>query len=113
MRIRIQDAQAAVKAFREAVRGNVVPDDEILRRVEVCKACPKRRLNQGFPTRVSQVLGALSSKYRVHPDMRDYSCGVCGCSLLLLLPATAENLHRDSEAERAARPAKCWLKLSP
>ena len=104
------DITAALRAFTESVRGNVVSLDEFSRRAAICRTCPMRKLNQGFPTRVSQVLGALSSKYRVPQEIGNFSCRVCGCSFLLLLPATRENLHKDSAAEAAKRPENCWMK---
>ena len=51
----------------------------------------------------------LASKHRVPSEVHSYGCSVCGCSLVLLLPATPADLHKDSPEEAAKRPANCWL----
>lgn len=107
--MRPQDAIAAAKAFREAVRGNVVSPEEILRREVICAACPKRGRVIGWKSVVSQKLGAIANKNRLPSSVKDYKCNVCGCSLMLLLPATAKDLHRDSPEEAKNRPKTCWL----
>lgn len=107
--MRPQDAIAAAKAFREAVRGNVVSDAEILRRAAICAACPKRQKVTGWKSEVSKKLGMIANKNRVPSKVSDYRCGVCGCSLMLLLPATSKDLHKDSPEEAKNRPKTCWL----
>lgn len=102
-------AIAAIKAFREAVAGNVVPEAIIIHRAAICRVCPQRVVTRGT-SRVSAVLGALSGKHKVPAEVSNFSCKVCGCSMLLLLPATKENLHKDSEEESKQRPDNCWIK---
>lgn len=104
------DITAALKAYAEATRGNTVSDREFARRMSVCKTCPKLRRTSGLTGRVSQILGSLSIKHRVPREMSSSSCGVCGCSLLLLVPALPKNLHEDSPEEAQKRPNACWMK---
>jgi len=103
------DITAAANAFKDAVNGDVVDDKEINRRVTICKACPQRRKVNGFVSRISKLLGDLANRHRVPRDIADYKCGVCGCSLLLLTPATEKDLHKDSPEEAKKRPRQCWL----
>ena len=104
-----RDALAAAKAFQHAVKGDVVSPEEIRRRGAVCKTCPKRQLVRRRTSQVSQILGILANRHRVPPEVKDYACNVCGCSLMLLLPATPQDLHKDSGKEAAERPERCWL----
>lgn len=104
------DIAAALKAYAEATRGNTVSDREFARRMSVCKTCPKLRRTSGLTGRVSQILGSLSIKHKVPREMSSSSCGVCGCSLLLLVPALPQNLHSDSPEEALKRPSTCWMK---
>jgi len=105
-----QGATAAIKAFREATRGNVVDTQEVTRRAAICGACPKRTFVRGARSEVSQVLGVLANKHRVPPELSGCMCGVCKCSLMLLIPATPADLHKDTPEELAERPEQCWIK---
>lgn len=107
--ITIQDARAAALAFTEAVKGNTVSAEEIVNRTLICRTCPRRGNAVGI-SRVSVILGKLANKHRVPAELGDSVCRACGCSLLLLIPATKENLHVDSPAESRRRPGRCWLK---
>jgi hypothetical protein len=101
-------AKAAIKAFVEATQGNVVPEAIVQHRASICNRCPKRKVTRGV-SRVSQLLGILSGKHKVPNEIANYSCGVCKCNMLLLLPATKENIHKDTEEERKERPQTCWI----
>jgi len=105
--------QQALKAYKAAKNAQTVSDEEAQRRARTCaKPCPMKRKVGGFIGRASHILGAASSTGQVPTELADYKCGVCGCSLLLLIPALPENLHKDSPQERAEREKKapgCWL----
>jgi hypothetical protein len=102
-------AAAAINAFAEATRGHVVAPGEIVRRAAICAPCPLLRSSSGLAGAVSERLGALASKHRVPPEAHGRACGVCGCSLMMLLPAAGPDLHADSADEAARRPPACWL----
>lgn len=110
--MRPADITAALRAYSEATKGNTVSDVEFARRISVCKTCPRLRRVSGLTGRVSQILGSLSIKHKVPRDVSGCSCGVCGCSLLLLAPALPGNLHEDSPEEAKKRPSSCWMKTS-
>jgi len=108
MNLNIQGAVAALKAYQSARRGNVETAAEIQRRAAVCFRCPKRQITRGV-SKASEMLGILANRHRVPASVSAYSCGVCGCSLQLLLPAVKEDLHRDTPEEAKARPKACWI----
>lgn len=102
----VSGAIAAMKAFKEAATGDVVPVDEISRRSRICEACPMKQRATGAATRASQTLGLIANKNRVPVSVKNFKCGVCGCALLLLLPS--KTLHTDTEEQRKLRPKGCW-----
>lgn len=104
------DILAAANAFKAALKGDVVDDTTIASRAAVCFKCPKRQRNTGMVTHVSKILGDLANKHRVPKSIADYKCNVCGCSLMLLIPATEKDQHKDSPQEEKRRPASCWMK---
>lgn len=105
-----KSALAAIAAFKEALSGNVVSVDEVTRRAGICSTCPKRKMDTGVKTGISRMLGNLANKHRVPEEIKGRSCSVCGCSLLLLIPATDKDLHKDNEQEAKERPSICWIK---
>ena len=110
MKITPKGAFAAIAAFKEAVQGNTVSDTEVSRRLAICARCPMLRNVSGVSGAVSRVLGVVANRHRVPAVFSNRSCGVCGCSLLLLVPAAKEDLHVDSPEESRKRPSKCWMK---
>lgn len=104
-----RDALTAAKAFTHALSGDVVSADEIRRRAAICSTCPQRKLVRNRTSQISQTLGMIANRHRVPRDIKDYACGVCGCSLMLLIPATKKDLHEDSPEESEKRPERCWL----
>jgi len=110
MKMSITGAIAAIKAFTEAVNGNVVPPEEVFRRGTICAGCPMKRKVTGAPSKISRYLGMLANKHRVPSDLNGQKCNVCGCSLMLLIPATKDDLHKDSPEEAKKRPDRCWMK---
>jgi|TARA_R110002167_G_scaffold150637_2_gene344387 hypothetical protein len=103
----IPGAVAAIKAFKQASKGDTVNEIEILRRTAICSVCPVRQLSTGVVSRVSQTLGVIANRHRVHRELRDYRCGVCKCALMLLIPSKVS--HVDTPAELLTRPAECWV----
>lgn len=112
----IINATAAVTAFREARDGNVVDPETAQRRANICETCPMRERVRVHPSdQASRILGMQANKHRVPDALKSYKCGVCGCSLLLLIPAMPEHIHKDTPAEakvRAERAPMCWVPVA-
>ena len=113
MAFTLKDAQSAFRAYKEARVGNVVDEDEILRRAQVCLACPLRRILRVTPRdQLNKAVAARANKHRVPDTIKAYKCGACSCPLMLLLPAKNERLHHDTPAQAAVRSKKapqCWV----
>jgi hypothetical protein len=104
------DILAAANAFKDALKGDVVDDATIASRTAICLKCPQRRKVTGVVSRVSKILGDIANRHRVPKEIADYRCNICKCSLMLLIPATEKDQHKDSPQEAKRRPASCWLK---
>lgn len=113
MSLSIQGAIAAATAYKEARNGNVVSAEEIQTRATICIGCPMRRkIRVHGADQASKMLGMMANKHRVSKDLKDHKCGVCHCSLMLLVPSRAEFIHRDSPeeaADRAKNAPRCWV----
>lgn len=114
MKITIDGAARALRAFVQARGGHTVDEATLKGRMDICSApCPMRRLIRMRPSdQASRILGLLSNSHRVPEEVKDYRCGVCGCALSLLGPALPQDLHRDSAEEaqiRAKKAPNCWL----
>lgn len=103
-------ATSALKAFTHATRGKTVDEIELLRRHSICLGCPMLHQKSGAETQASAILGSLANRHKVPRDVSKKMCGVCKCSMLLLLPALPEDLHKDTHEEDEARPANCWVR---
>lgn len=109
MTLNLQGAVSALKAYQQARKGDVESPATIKVRADVCFSCPKRRITRGV-SKASEMLGILANRNRVPNAVASYSCGVCSCSLMLLLPATKEDIHKDTPEEAKERPDNCWIK---
>lgn len=111
--VTLRDAASAIKAATQAGRGNVVPPEELQRRAAICERCPMRQfVGAGALDRASQVLGMMVNRHRVPKSLTTYKCGVCGCSLMMLLPARTEDLHKDTPEQASYRKHTapgCWV----
>lgn len=108
MTLNLQGAVSALKAYQQARKGDVVDTETIKARAEGCFRCPKRKITRGV-SKASEMLGILANRNRVPNAVASYSCSVCGCSLMLLIPAVKEDIHKDNEKEAAERPDGCWI----
>lgn len=106
-------ARAAIIAFMEAGKGNVVGETEASNRANICLTCPLRaKIKMSLSAHIGQVMALRVAKHNVPEDIKGYKCGVCLCPLALLVPAKGEHLHTDSpeEARKRAKDApRCWL----
>lgn len=108
--MKLTDVTGALKAYRAATKKETAPPDVVASRVRVCLTCPQRKRTQGI-SRVSKYLADLARLNNADKNISDFSCNICGCSLLLLTSALPENLHVDSEVQKTKREkTNCWMK---
>lgn len=96
--------------------GNTVDQLEINRRAGICQFCPKLEevpgcMSCGFAGTLSNALNkikkAFDSGFEIPNNMSKHGCGVCGCSLAVMLPAKTSAFK---ETDQNLRPDHCWVK---
>lgn len=108
--MKLSDITGAIRAYKAATRLETVSDEEAAKRAAICLQCrPWRQRTRGV-SKVSQALAQYAGLNNADKRISDYSCSLCGCSLLLLTSALPENLHKDSPEQKAKRAkTKCWM----
>lgn len=117
-RVRFRDALAAGKAAVKIVTGDTVDQKEMQRRWDICRGCPAlSETSECFSCNrarfVAELTGTVKSIFgkeiKYPGESKKYTCGVCGCTLALLLPTRSDGFHEDSEEEKKHRPDFCWI----
>lgn len=119
----IEALMHGARALYKNLKGHVVPNAEIERRAKICKDCPQFTLANDC--RACQWASKLAKKKNdamrafgkgfVIPryagvDMASGGCSVCGCAMLLVLPARIEEFQDEDARIQKARPVHCWAK---
>lgn len=117
--IKFKDAVNGAAALVKCVKGECVDQEEINRRSIICTNCPK--LKKVSNCRACGFGGALSKfvnnikrtvfrKGFEYPNgLEDKYCGICQCSLSMMLPSKMSAFHEDEEVNRS-RPDFCWIR---
>jgi hypothetical protein len=117
--ITFENAMKAARAAVKVATGDVVNEAELKRRADICHACPKKTESAGcFGCQASSRLANIATsmkrlfgkELKIPKNLKRFNCSCCGCSLSLILPTKAENLHEDTAEQAACRPDTCWLK---
>ena len=120
-RLTLHGASKACNALLNVASGNVETNYEITRRAAICRNCPHLTsvsdcMSCGGAGKVSNLIRSVRSIFKKninipHEAAKRY-CGLCGCSLALLLPTTMPNQKDETEEVNEKRPDHCWLKKS-
>jgi len=109
---------ASLALFRFAGQ-KTIDQKELDERQEICQNCPLRDTSTfctgcgglGKATMMLNDARRLTKKQLVfNPKMKTQFCGVCGCSLPLLLATNKEYLPDDDPIQSQMRPDNCWIK---
>jgi len=108
---------ASLALFRVA-GGKTVDQKELDERQNICKACPLRSQvsycsgcgGLGKITNALNDVRRLTRQSLVFDSrLKSDFCGVCGCSLPLLLATNKYYLPEDNPIQKKERPAECWM----
>ena len=103
-----KEAVAALKAAWFVFEGDTVNPEVLQNRASICERCPKLAGIENLRAETSQLLGMLAEQEPIPDILRYKSCGVCDCSLLLMLPTRLDEQHEDTLEQAEARPKECW-----
>jgi hypothetical protein len=130
--MRPEDIANGIKAiFKTTVLGEIVSQEEILRRSQICSGldatgkqvsspCPKLENMKGCMTcGAGKVVAALyersraffkGQRYEIPVALKKANCGVCKCYLSNMLPARLETFKENGPHQSEACPNACWIK---
>lgn len=117
----LRDVVSGANAVIKYMGGSSVSNNEIVRRSFICEMCPMiEKIGGcgpcGAAGKISSFVNAVRQKMGISiaiPNQTKNSyCGICGCSLALLVVTKKENFHQESLEENSKRPDKCWLKTT-
>lgn len=115
----LASVKSACGAMMETIKGNIVSDQEINRRWEICKNCPVSTkvsdcMSCGGAGRaadwVNKIKNAVGKRFRLEQESGRTFCGLCGCSHALMIPTKMKLQKQESEKQNQQRPSQCWLR---
>jgi hypothetical protein len=118
-KLALRDVVAGANAVIRYMGGSSVSNDEIIRRSFICEGCPLIEKIGGcgpcgaagkISSFVNNVRQKMGISIAIPNQTKNSYCGICGCSLALLVVTRKENFHKESSEENSKRPDRCWLK---
>lgn len=119
-RLTIGDTIRGAKAFIKYLAGKAASNKEIQRRSNICIGCLEVSsvsdcLGCGgsgkIANSVNSVRAAKGQETLIPDSIKDKYCGICDCSLTMLITAQHKDLKPESEPKNLLRPNHCWLKV--
>lgn len=117
-RIGLAEAVSGAKALIRYTSGSTVSTAEIERRSNICKDCSLINKIGGcapcgaagkIANFVNTVRVSLKLEQPIPTSVKSSYCGVCDCSLALMVPSKME-LFVEPESKNLQRPDHCWVK---
>jgi len=114
---RLRGAFEAAKALVNLSVGNAVDQPEAQRRADICIKCPMKSATSdcmacggaGVVARqVGDIHRMMKGKTVVPKSVKTLYCGICNCSLSLLVVTKISGL--SSKLDNPGRPDECWMK---
>lgn len=120
-KVTFQSAISGAMAVIRYTTGSSVSTAEMIRRSDICARCPM--LSQistcmacGGAGKIARFINGIRAAKKVESsipsEVKASYCGVCSCSLALMVVTKIKDFHTESEAENRRRPDVCWLKTT-
>lgn len=115
-KLEFKDYLHGAEALISVSAGNSVNQLEINRRASICQTCPRLEevpgcMSCGFAGTLSNTINKIKrffkASFEIPNNMGKHGCGVCGCSLAVMLPAKTSAFKKDDQAQR---PDHCWVR---
>lgn len=115
----LNDIIIGANAILRYTAGTSASNEEIKRRSEICKSCPMRSKATGcaacgFSKRIANFINKIRATKRaeveIESTLKDSYCGVCSCSIPMMLLTRYEDFYTEPEHKNKLRPDACWLK---
>lgn len=118
-KLTFNDIIVGAGAILRYASGNAASAQEVKRRSEICKSCPMRDRTTGcaacgFSRKVANFINKIRSEKKaeveIEATLRDSYCGVCNCSIPMMLLTRYEDFYVEPAHKNQLRPDACWLK---
>lgn len=115
----LQKVISGASALIKNLAGSGVSSKEMNRRAGICASCPLHGTIGGCSScgaagKVAQWNNALRSKLKlssqIPSEIKSGFCGICQCSLSLMVVTKISNFYTESDETNLKRPDSCWLK---
>lgn len=116
-KVTIASSIKGAKALLNYAMGKAVSNQEILRRANICATCPKVSnvsdcMGCGGSGRITSLINTIrrqkGSEVAIPNNIKRKFCGVCQCSIPLLIVTKFEDFSKDEHV----RPDHCWMNPS-
>lgn len=113
----LRDAFQAAKALVNLTIGNAVDQPEAQRRADICLNCPMSSKTSDcmacggsrvVANQASEISRMIKGRSVVPRGIKSLYCGVCSCSLSLLVMTKISGL--SDKLDDPNRPDECWMK---
>lgn len=120
-KIGLSEAVTGALATVRSIAGISVSDAEIIRRSEICNACPLvDRIGGcgscGLAGKISswanKIRSTKGSQIAIPSEVKSSYCGFCSCALAVMVLTKYQDFHYESPEKNATRPDGCWLKTT-
>lgn len=117
-RVTLGDAVNGAKALIKYTSSNRISTEELTRRSTICSQCPMINrlggcMSCGAAGAIARFVNKIRSSYnleiQIPSEVRQSYCGVCECSLALMVVTHINDFHESAE-KNAMRPDCCWMK---
>lgn len=117
----LSEMVTGAKAVVRYTIGNAASPAEVNRRAKICDQCPLKDsisdcMSCGGAGKVANFINKLrrykKSEGSIPDHLRKKFCGMCGCSIAMLIVTKYEDFYQEDAQKNASRPDYCWLKKS-
>jgi hypothetical protein len=120
-KVGILDAFNGARAILRYVSGESTTPSEMIRRAKICEGCEKLSAISGCAAcgagrRIANIVNTIrahkKSEVEVPRNVQNKYCGICSCSIPMMVLTKYKDFYRENETKNNSRPDNCWLKES-
>lgn len=117
----LNDIITGAHAILRYTSGTAASNKEVARRTDICLGCPMRSSTSGcgpcgFSRRIATFINGIRAKKKseaiIDSKIKQSYCGVCNCSIPMMVLTRYEDFYQESPEKNNKRPDNCWLKQS-
>ncbi len=118
-KVTLIEAFNGARAFVRYVKGDSVSSKEMHRRSSICLSCPLISMasncmscggSRVATNLINEVTKLKNPESAIPIEIKDKYCGVCSCSLSLMVVSKYKEFTQEDKDKNLSRPDNCWLK---